>query len=170
MIFPSIVIYIPSLYFHDHAPQVENLLYPRLIAINSAHFDFLGCNFSEKNMYARDKRDGQSKEGSGRVAIHKAIGLLHRSLGFFTGISYSLFVSVRSNCCCWVPTSYTLECNYNTGKSMNTIPPACHDNGRATPPPPPSFPPKYTPEVFEEVRKRDKKELKTFPFHKAFPD
>lgn len=59
--------------------QVENMLYPRLIAVNSAHFDFLGCNFSEKNMYARDKRDGQSKEGSGRVAIHKAIGLLHRS-------------------------------------------------------------------------------------------
>lgn len=58
--------------------QVENMLYPRLIAVNSAHFDFQGCNFSEKNMYARDKRDGQSKEGSGRVAIHKAIGLLHR--------------------------------------------------------------------------------------------
>lgn len=108
----------------DESHQVENMLYPRLIAVNSAHFDFLGCNFSEKNMYARDKRDGQSKEGSGRVAIHKAIGLLH---------------------------SYTLECNYNTGKSMNTIPPACHDNGRATPPPPPSFPPKYTPEIFEQV-------------------
>lgn len=60
--------------------QVENMLYPRLIAVNSAHFDFLGCNFSEKNMYARDKRDGQSKEGSGRVAIYKAIGLLHRSV------------------------------------------------------------------------------------------
>lgn len=59
--------------------QVENMLYPRLISVNSAHFDFQGCNFSEKNMYARDKRDGQSKEGSGRVAIHKAIGLLHRS-------------------------------------------------------------------------------------------
>nr|XP_046228458.1 cytosolic carboxypeptidase-like protein 5 isoform X2 [Scatophagus argus] len=108
----------------DESQQVENMLYPRLIAVNSAHFDFLGCNFSEKNMYARDKRDGQSKEGSGRVAIHKAIGLLH---------------------------SYTLECNYNTGKAMNTIPPACHDNGRATPPPPPSFPPKYTPEIFEQV-------------------
>uniref|UniRef100_A0A3Q2ZX87 Cytosolic carboxypeptidase-like protein 5 n=1 Tax=Kryptolebias marmoratus TaxID=37003 RepID=A0A3Q2ZX87_KRYMA len=102
----------------------QNMLYPRLIAVNSAHFDFLGCNFSEKNMYARDKRDGQSKEGSGRVAVHKAIGLLH---------------------------SYTLECNYNTGKTMNTIPPACHDNGRASPPPPPSFPPKYTPEIFEQV-------------------
>ncbi|XP_068433049.1 cytosolic carboxypeptidase-like protein 5 isoform X2 [Clinocottus analis] len=108
----------------DESQQVENMLYPRLIAVNSAHFDFLGCNFSEKNMYARDKRDGQSKEGSGRVAIHKAIGLLH---------------------------SYTLECNYNTGKTMNTIPPACHDNGRATPPPPPSFPPKYTTEIFEQV-------------------
>ncbi|XP_032398398.1 cytosolic carboxypeptidase-like protein 5 isoform X2 [Etheostoma spectabile] len=108
----------------DESQQVENMLYPRLIAVNSAHFDFLGCNFSEKNMYARDKRDGQSKEGSGRVAVHKAIGLLH---------------------------SYTLECNYNTGKTMNTIPPACHDNGRATPPPPPSFPPKYTPEIFEQV-------------------
>ncbi|CAJ1077220.1 cytosolic carboxypeptidase-like protein 5 [Xyrichtys novacula] len=108
----------------DESQQVENMLYPRLIAVNSAHFDFLGCNFSEKNMYARDKRDGQSKEGSGRVAMHKAIGLLH---------------------------SYTLECNYNTGKTMNTIPPACHDSGRATPPPPPSFPPKYTPEIFEQV-------------------
>ncbi|XP_056267126.1 cytosolic carboxypeptidase-like protein 5 isoform X2 [Pseudoliparis swirei] len=108
----------------DESQQVENMLYPRLIAVNSAHFDFQGCNFSEKNMYARDKRDGQSKEGSGRVAMHKAIGLLH---------------------------SYTLECNYNTGKTMNTIPPACHDNGRATPPPAPSFPPKYTTETFEQV-------------------
>ncbi|XP_028996769.1 cytosolic carboxypeptidase-like protein 5 [Betta splendens] len=108
----------------DESQQVENMLYPRLIAVNSAHFDFQGCNFSEKNMYARDKRDGQSKEGSGRVAMYKAIGLLH---------------------------SYTLECNYNTGKSMNTIPPACHDSGRATPPPPPSFPPKYTPDIFEQV-------------------
>nr|XP_057927149.1 cytosolic carboxypeptidase-like protein 5 isoform X2 [Doryrhamphus excisus] len=62
----------------DESQQVENMLYPRLIAINSPHFDFVGCNFSEKNMYARDKRDGQSKEGSGRVAVHKAIGLLHR--------------------------------------------------------------------------------------------
>ncbi|XP_066563188.1 cytosolic carboxypeptidase-like protein 5 isoform X2 [Amia ocellicauda] len=104
--------------------QVENLLYPKLISMNSAHFDFMGCNFSEKNMYAKDRRDGQSKEGSGRVAVHKAIGLIH---------------------------SYTLECNYNTGRSVNTIPPACHDNGRATPPPPPAFPPKYTIDVFEQV-------------------
>ncbi|CAL8313486.1 unnamed protein product [Lota lota] len=108
----------------NESQQVENMLYPRLIALNSANFDFQGCNFSEKNMYARDKRDGQSKEGSGRVAVYKAMGLLH---------------------------SYTLECNYNTGRAMNSIPPACHDNGRATPPPTPSFPPKYTPEIYEQV-------------------
>ncbi|KAM3910300.1 cytosolic carboxypeptidase-like protein 5 [Leptodactylus fuscus] len=111
-------------YFTDENDQVENLLYPKLISLNSAHFDFMGCNFSEKNMYAKDKRDGQSKEGSGRVAIHKATGILH---------------------------SYTLECNYNTGRCVNTIPGACHDNGRATPPPPPAFPPKFTTDIFEQV-------------------
>ncbi|XP_029452156.1 cytosolic carboxypeptidase-like protein 5 isoform X2 [Rhinatrema bivittatum] len=108
----------------EESDQIENQLYPKLISLNSAHFDFMGCNFSEKNMYAKDKRDGQSKEGSGRVAIHKATGIIH---------------------------SYTLECNYNTGRSVNTIPMACHDNGRASPPPPPTFPSRYTTEVFEQV-------------------
>ncbi|NXX10271.1 CBPC5 protein, partial [Podargus strigoides] len=110
--------------FSDENDQVENMLFPKLISLNSPHFDFMGCNFSEKNMYARDKRDGQSKEGSGRVAVYKALGIIH---------------------------SYTLECNYNTGRSVNSIPVACHDNGRASPPPPPAFPSKYTVELFEQV-------------------
>ncbi|XP_021563122.1 cytosolic carboxypeptidase-like protein 5 [Carlito syrichta] len=110
--------------FSDESTQVENMLYPKLISLNSAHFDFQSCNFSEKNMYARDRRDGQSKEGSGRVAIYKASGIIH---------------------------SYTLECNYNTGRSVNSIPAACHDNGRASPPPPPAFPSRYTVELFEQV-------------------
>ncbi|XP_048386573.1 cytosolic carboxypeptidase-like protein 5 isoform X1 [Stegostoma tigrinum] len=104
--------------------QIENMLFPKLISMNSAHFDFTACNFSERNMYAKDKRDGQSKEGSGRVAIYKATGIIH---------------------------SYTLECNYNTGRCVNSVPPACHDNGRASPPPLPTFPPKYTTEIFEQV-------------------
>ncbi|XP_053523033.1 cytosolic carboxypeptidase-like protein 5 isoform X4 [Artibeus jamaicensis] len=66
--------------FSDESTQVENMLYPKLISLNSAHFDFQGCNFSEKNMYARDRRDGQSKEGSGRVAIYKASGIIHSGL------------------------------------------------------------------------------------------
>ncbi|XP_064911410.1 cytosolic carboxypeptidase-like protein 5 isoform X4 [Columba livia] len=110
--------------FSNENDQVENMLFPKLISLNSPYFDFTGCNFSEKNMYAKDKRDGQSKEGSGRVAVFKALGIIH---------------------------SYTLECNYNTGRSVNSIPVACHDNGRASPPPPPAFPSKYTVELFEQV-------------------
>ncbi|NXU50967.1 CBPC5 protein, partial [Turnix velox] len=107
--------------FPDENDQVENMLFPKLISLNSPHFDFTGCNFSEKNMYARDKRDGQSKEGSGRVAIYKALGIIHRC------------------------------CNYNTGRAVNSIPVACRDNGRASPPPPPAFPSRYTVELFEQV-------------------
>ncbi|XP_040553966.1 cytosolic carboxypeptidase-like protein 5 isoform X4 [Gallus gallus] len=66
--------------FSDENDQVENMLFPKLISLNSPHFDFTGCNFSEKNMYAKDKRDGQSKEGSGRVAIYKALGIIHRCM------------------------------------------------------------------------------------------
>ena len=43
--------------------QIENVLWARLISINSPYFDFDGCNFSEQNMKTKDKRDhGQSKE------------------------------------------------------------------------------------------------------------
>nr|CAB3220554.1 cytosolic carboxypeptidase-like protein 5 [Phallusia mammillata] len=111
-------------HLENEEDQVNNLLFPKLISLNTAHFDFIGCNFTERNMYLKDKRDGMSKEGSGRVAMFKVAGLIH---------------------------SYTLECNYNTGRTVNCIPPAVHDNGRATPPPPAGFPPKYTPEIFEEV-------------------
>ncbi|XP_076440086.1 cytosolic carboxypeptidase-like protein 5 isoform X2 [Babylonia areolata] len=110
--------------FDNEDVQVENMLYPKLISMNSAHFDFTGCNFTERNMYLKDKRDGLSKEGSGRVAIYKAIGIIH---------------------------SYTLECNYNTGRMVNPVPPASGDDGRATPPPMAGFPPKYTQAHFEEV-------------------
>ncbi|XP_052225605.1 cytosolic carboxypeptidase-like protein 5 isoform X2 [Dreissena polymorpha] len=111
-------------YIEHEDTQVENMLFPKCISMNTAHFDFTGCNFTEKNMYTKDKRDGSSKEGSGRVAIYKAIGIIH---------------------------SYTLECNYNTGRMVNTVPAAYGDEGRATPPPLAGFPPKYTMAHFEEV-------------------
>ena len=57
---------------------VSSILFPKLISLNSANFDFSACNFTEKNMYSKDKRDGMSKEGSGRVAIYKATGIVHR--------------------------------------------------------------------------------------------
>jgi len=77
--------------------QTENVLFAKLIALSSQHFDFEGSNFSTKNMYARDKREGLSKEGSGRVGMFKALGIIH---------------------------SYTVEGCYASGRVMNTIAPA----------------------------------------------
>ena len=65
-------------YFNNLDEQTENMLFPRLVALNSPHLDFEQCVFSEKNMYTADKRDGMSKEGSGRVAMYKATGHIHR--------------------------------------------------------------------------------------------
>ncbi len=64
-------------YFENEDTQIENMLFPKLISMNTAHFDFTGCNFTERNMYLKDKRDGLSKEGSGRVAVFKSIGIIH---------------------------------------------------------------------------------------------
>ena len=45
--------------------------------------------------------------------------------------------------------SYTLECNYNSGRLVNSI--ASTPDGRITPPPIAGFPPKFTQAHFEEV-------------------
>lgn len=50
----------------------------KLIFMNIVYFDFIGCNFFERNMYVKDKRDGMFKEGSGRVVIYKVIGIIYR--------------------------------------------------------------------------------------------
>ena len=65
-------------YFSNIHEQAENMLFPRLLSLNSPHLDFEHCVFSEKNMYVADKKDGLSKEGCGRVAIHKATGIIPR--------------------------------------------------------------------------------------------
>ena len=65
-------------HFEKEKEMVECMLLPKLISINSSHFDFQACNFTEKNMYHKDKKDGLSKEGSGRVSMFKALGIVHR--------------------------------------------------------------------------------------------
>ena len=65
-------------YFENDSDLIKCMLLPKLISLNSCYFDFFACNFSEKNMHHRDKRDGQSKEGSARVAMYKTLGVIHR--------------------------------------------------------------------------------------------
>ena len=69
-------------------------MFPRLLSLNNPIFEYDACNFTEKNMYSKDKGDGLSKEGAGRVALYKQ--------------------SKISLC-------YTIECNYNAGLITNNI-------------------------------------------------
>eukprot|EP00756_Hemistasia_phaeocysticola_P022584 Hpha_TRINITY_DN15843_c7_g8::TRINITY_DN15843_c7_g8_i1::g.187641::m.187641 len=107
--------------------QVENLVYPKLIALNTPHFDFSSCNFTERNMRSKNKRDGLSKEGTGRVALFNESGLTH---------------------------CYTLECNYNTGVTTNPVHPLSVP--RELPPSSMKDRlkvPKYTPLIYRDVGK-----------------
>lgn len=113
-------------HFTEIERQVGCMLLPKLMSINCAHFDFPACIFTEKNMYMKDRHTGAGREGSGRVSAFKATGLVQ---------------------------SYTLECNFNTGRLVNGIPCASRDAGRATPPPKLDHPPKYCPEVYEDSGK-----------------
>jgi hypothetical protein len=111
-------------HFEDLERNVECMLLPKLMSINNHNFHFTACNFTERNMYLRDRRDGMSREGSGRVAVLKLTGLTK---------------------------SYTLECNYNTGRVVNVLPPTVkesHNKVHTI-----LVPPKYNPQVFEEVGK-----------------
>ena len=55
--------------------QCSNMLFAKLISMNSLNFDFAECSFTEKLMSVKD-RCGLSREGSGRVGIFKATGLV----------------------------------------------------------------------------------------------
>lgn len=74
--------------------QLKNVLLPKLVALNSVNFDYSECCFADKLMTCKDKKDGLSREGCGRVALYKA----------------------TQN-----PMCYTLECNYASGKLINTL-------------------------------------------------
>jgi hypothetical protein len=75
--------------------MLKNMLLPRLVSLNSLNFDWVECSFSEGMMKVKDKKDGLTREGCGRVSIMQACGGL--------------------------PNCYTLECNYASGRCINHI-------------------------------------------------
>lgn len=52
------------------------MLFAKLVSMNCLNFDFAECSFAEKLMSVKDKGCGLSREGSGRVAVYKATGLV----------------------------------------------------------------------------------------------
>ena len=81
--------------FGNHLPyrdHIESCLFGKLMDINCKWFDYESCNFLQKNMYATEKGDALSKEGTGRVSQHLRQGIAR---------------------------SYTLEVNYNMCVKLN---------------------------------------------------
>jgi len=113
-------------HFENIETKITTLLFPKLMAINSANFDFPACNFTQRNMILKDRHTGAGREGSGRVSVYKA-----------TGLTYC----------------YTLECNFNTGRHTNAVPMAAREGGRVSPPPSYDLPPKYNTSIYEECGK-----------------
>ncbi|CAG9582159.1 putative zinc carboxypeptidase [Leishmania major strain Friedlin] len=60
----------------DWANQIENLLYAKLVSLNTPYFDFRSCNFSEANMFAVSK-SGKRKDSSSRVVAFTEAGIVH---------------------------------------------------------------------------------------------
>ncbi|XP_065174563.1 cytosolic carboxypeptidase-like protein 5 isoform X2 [Sycon ciliatum] len=85
-------------HFGDASQQALSELFPKLCSLNSPFFEFGQCAFSESGM--------KSKEGSGRVAMHRATNLVH---------------------------CYTLECHYGSSRAPNPVVMINTTDGRVSP-------------------------------------
>ena len=77
------------------------------MSLNCLNFDFAECNFNEKIMNMRDKREGMSREGSGRVTVFRECGVIN---------------------------SYTIESSYHASKKLNLLPPSLNKMQNAVQP------------------------------------
>ena len=92
--------------------QVENLLFPRLLSLNSEYFDYDGCNFTQKNMKMKGKKDGLSKRGTGRVALYRETGMVQC---YTLEANYNKGLPTEAEPC---PESYTQEVFHSVGRSV----------------------------------------------------
>ncbi|KAH9140031.1 hypothetical protein AeRB84_015708 [Aphanomyces euteiches] len=124
------------IYGNRYATATEQALsqvYPKLIGLNSVHFEYDQCNFTEQNMHLVEKRDhGLSKDGCARVALHRET----------SGIPVYF---------------YTLECNFNMGRRPGSIPHSGSGLMSTAPLSPEvtrkAYVPKYTTASWEDVGK-----------------
>ena len=114
---------------------VDNLMFGKLISMNTLNFDYAECNFSRINPWKEDEKDRLKRDGSGRVGIYHLTK---------------------------VPHCYTLECNYASGWKGKRLPPkVILETGKMEPDPPindfkkillnENGKPVYNTEVFEDV-------------------
>lgn len=103
------------------AKQVENLLFTKLVALNTPYFSFTDCNFTNSNMYSLGKT-GVCRDGSGRVSAFLTTCTVH---------------------------SYTLECNSVVGPATNAVA-ALPQRGEEEKPVVQNCP-RYTPQIFHEI-------------------
>ena len=115
-------------------PQIENVLFAKLMSLNSLNFDFADCNFTEANMVVKDRIDGLSREGASRVAMYKATSL---------------------------PNCYTIETSFQGSKKLNTLASKFNKLKKAIEPEQPitnpysklyeGKPAIYVPEIYEDI-------------------
>ena len=84
------------------ARQVENVLLAKLASLNSPYFDFAACDFSERNMHARDRRDpSATKEGRCGALPRMAGGsprARKRETRVFVGVNNVVMLTVVQRC------------------------------------------------------------------------
>ena len=62
---------------NDFVEQVESQVFCKLFATNNPGFEYAYCNFSQKQMNSRDRFEERTKEGCGRVVMHRLAGVIH---------------------------------------------------------------------------------------------
>ena len=63
--------------FSEFVEQVESQVFCKLFSMNHSGFEYEFCNFSQKHMNAKDKFEDLTKEGCGRVVMHKEANIIH---------------------------------------------------------------------------------------------
>ena len=116
-------------YFESEETQAENMLFPKLISLNTGHFDFTGCNFTERNMYLKDRKEGLSKEGAGRVAMYKALGIIRRLEDIYYPEIWVLSKSIASLTIVSTPCIVPFKLIVYAGKCCTTQVSLCVDVG-----------------------------------------